>query len=76
MDRVAIVNRLLDASQHMAGGSDRILRQRALIDRLQKDGQSTDAAEALLQTFETLQSLHEEHRDHLAMHLKQITRFD
>jgi hypothetical protein len=44
-------------------------RQKALIERLHQDGHATDAAEALLQTFEMLKALHVEHRGHLASHL-------
>ena len=76
MDRVAAVNRLLDASQPVAGGSDCIIRQKALIERLHQDGHATDAADALLQTFEMLQALHVEHRGHLASHLSLMTSIE
>ena len=76
MDRVAVVNRLLDASQHVAGGSTCIVKQQALIERLHQNGHSTDSAEALLQTFEMLQALQVEHRGHLANRLRLITTFD
>lgn len=52
--------------RHVREGNSILVRQRAVIDRLQAGGFATDQAEALLLNFRISQSLHEKHLRRLA----------
>ena len=47
--------------RHVRQGTEHVAGQRALITRLRERGLPTDAAEALLVTFEEIQRQHEAH---------------
>ena len=47
--------------RHVEEGADHVVKQRALIARLKKNGLPFHEAEALLATFEDLQRQHEDH---------------
>ena len=47
--------------RHVRQGRDILVRQLAVIERLQAGGFATDQAEALLSDFENMQAQHEEH---------------
>jgi hypothetical protein len=47
--------------RHVRKGRGILVRQRAVVDKLQRRGFATDWAEALLSEFQKSQALHEEH---------------
>lgn len=53
--------------RHVREGRDILVRQHAVVDRLQGGGFATDRAEALLSEFQNSQALHEEHLARLCL---------
>ena len=62
MDRAIQLEHLAEAERHIAEGKARIVKQRAIIADLERDGHDTTQAYALLRTFLKTQAGHEEHR--------------
>jgi hypothetical protein len=52
------VKYLVQAERHMADGEQHILRQRAFVAQLERDGRDASLSRNLLQCFEDLQRLH------------------
>ena len=73
MDRTMLLDHLAQAERHVAQGDGHILRQRALIDRLHRDGHETSVAEDLLRRFEEIQRMHIADRDRLRRELEALT---
>jgi hypothetical protein len=65
-----INDHLARAERHVAQGEQHILRQRELIDALQRKGDDTSLAEDLLRRFEETQRMHIADRDRLRSALK------
>ena len=64
------LHRELDmAERHVMEGAEHVRRQRALLRRLQAEGDETRAAEDLLRTFENSQALHVRGRDRILQEL-------
>ena len=53
--------------RHVRQGRDTLVRQRAVIERLQVNGFATNQAEELLAEFQNMQALHEEHLARIAL---------
>ena len=49
---------LVQAERHMADGEQHIVRQRAIVAQLERDGRDASLSRSLLQCFEDLQRLH------------------
>ena len=58
LDRAIVAEHLAQAKRHVAQGERHIAEQRRRIDKLAREGLSTDQAKALLKQFEELQELH------------------
>jgi hypothetical protein len=65
MDRELTIRLLAEAEAAIAECEQHITQQRAVIEKLSKDGLDTAEAEYLLVTFLESQGLHEGHRDQL-----------
>jgi hypothetical protein len=61
MDRVSLMDRLAKARRHVAEGERALARQRAVIQKLLRDGHNTQSARALLGNLEATQALHINH---------------
>jgi hypothetical protein len=58
MDKDVKLKYLVQAERHMADGEQHILRQRAIVAQLERDGRDASLSRSLLQCFEDLQRLH------------------
>jgi hypothetical protein len=64
-----IIDHLAQAEQHVASGQETIVRQEALIARLEQEGHDTISAKRLLAQFRELQAMHTADRNRLAQQL-------
>jgi hypothetical protein len=69
MDRELLERSLAQAERHIAEGEAHLVRQRALVARLELGGYDTSEAIRLLRQFEELQAFHLAHRDRLRKEL-------
>jgi hypothetical protein len=65
-----IEDHLAQAERHVALGEEHVQNQRALVDKLARDGHDTAMARQLLSQFEDLQISHIADRDRLKKELK------
>jgi hypothetical protein len=72
MDPAAVRQNLLAIEAKIAGGLHQIIEQRAIIARLERDGQPADHAKYLLAGLELLQAAHRDGRDKILRALGEI----
>ena len=60
---------LAQAERHVVEGEEHLARQRALIDKLRRDGHDTTTAVELLHEFERSQAVHVAERDRIRAEL-------
>lgn len=72
MNREMLADHLLLATKHVEEGARHVLRQRALVAELKRDGHDTGEAERLLAKFEELHTMHRADRDRLARELAEL----
>jgi hypothetical protein len=65
IDREKTLQRLNGLEQQVALGERHVAEQRALIEKLEREGHDVKSATSLLATLEESQRLHVEHRDRL-----------
>jgi hypothetical protein len=77
MKRSRLLDHLAYVERHIRDGERHLLRQREIVDELERHGransQTAKMARVLLTTFETAQSAHLIDRAHLLRALKEIT---
>jgi hypothetical protein len=62
VNREEILRHLEETDRHIAIGKEHIIRQREIIDELDREGHDTSAAKQLLETFLETQAAHEDTR--------------
>jgi hypothetical protein len=73
MDRTLIEEHLAPAKRHVTQGQECIVRERELIQRLERDGRDTSEACRLLDRFEELQALFSADRERIRKELETST---
>ena len=76
VDRMQVIEGLLDLTRQISARTGHIERLKALIPQLRQDGGPTAEAEALLKQLERSQAIQKAERDRLARDLERLTRFD
>jgi hypothetical protein len=69
MDRVALHRRLAKTTEQIASEHSRIVEQREIIAKLERDGRPADHAKYLLAGLELLQAAHQRSRNQLLKEL-------
>jgi hypothetical protein len=69
MDREMTLKNLAEAEDHAVLGERHLSQQRALVERLTRNGNEAGEAGALLATLQDTQLLHIQHRDRLIKEL-------
>jgi hypothetical protein len=73
MDRSMLEEHLRQARAHVELGKEHVIRQQALVERLERDGHDGTMARLLLRTFEETQGMHLADAERLA---GELTEFD
>ena len=71
MDRTLLEEHLDLARRHIALGQKHLMRQKEIIDELERDGHDVNEAKYLLDLFKDVQALHIAHRDRLLEEIRQ-----
>src|SRR5215813_14912093 len=74
MDRATIQRQLARAEERVRGGIERVERQRALIERLERHERSTHWAKGMLRAFDASLRRHQVDRHRLLAELERIIR--
>ena len=72
MDRVLLMQHLVEAERHVTEGEYHVRRQRDLVEKLSKHGHDTRQAEVLLAEFEQTLTSHKFDRDRMRAELLKL----